>query len=164
MSRPEGKLWREAVRGVTPLPRRSPAPASPAPQPAGHATAMTAQLGGRQDAPARPGNGFAGIDRASVLRLKRGAYPIEARLDLHGMTRAEAHPALAAFIAASVAAGQRCVLVITGLGPNRDGVLRRAVPRWLAEAGFRQQILAIVPAQPRHGGEGALYLLLRRRR
>lgn len=163
MSRPDAKLWREEVRGVIPLPRRSPPPADAAPPPVGLATAI-ASHSARQNSRATPGNGFAGIDRASVLRLKRGAYPIEARLDLHGMTRAEAHPALAAFIAASAAAGRRCVLVITGLGPNGDGVLRRAVPRWLAEAAFRQHILAIVPAQPRHGGEGALYLLLRRRR
>ena len=62
--------------------------------------------------------------------------------------------------------GRRCVLVITGrgLGPDGPGVLKRAVPRWLAEAGLRRRILAVAAAQPRHGGAGALYLLLRRQR
>jgi DNA-nicking Smr family endonuclease len=58
------------------------------------------------------------------------------------------------------------VLVITGrgLGPSGAGVLRTAVPRWLEEDGLRRKILAIAPAQPRDGGTGALYLLLRRQR
>ena len=58
------------------------------------------------------------------------------------------------------------MLVITGrgLGPNGSGVLKSAVPRWLSEAGLRRRILAVAAAQPRHGGAGALYLLLRRRR
>jgi DNA-nicking Smr family endonuclease len=75
---------------------------------------------------------FAGIDRANAERLKRGLHRIEARLDLHGMTQAEAHAALSAFIAASRAAGRRCVLVITGrgLGQSGLGVLKSSVPRW----------------------------------
>jgi DNA-nicking Smr family endonuclease len=109
---------------------------------------------------------FAGIDRANAERLKRGRRPIEARLDLHGMTQAEAHRELMAFVRIAGESGKRCVLVITGrgLGPEGSGVLKRAVPRWLAEVGLRHWILAIAPAQPRHGGAGALYLLLRRRR
>ena len=109
---------------------------------------------------------FRGIDRANAERLKRGRHPVEARLDLHGKTQVEAHRALAAFIHGSSGAGLRCVLVITGrgLGPSGPGVLRSAVPRWLEEAGLRQKILAMAPAQPRHGGAGAFYLLLRRQR
>ena len=109
---------------------------------------------------------FAGIDRANAERLKRGLHKIEARLDLHGMTQAEAHRALADFIWASRDAGRRCVLVITGrgLGPNGPGVLKNAVPRWLEEPELRRHMLAIAPAQPQHGGPGATYLLLRRRR
>lgn len=108
----------------------------------------------------------AGIDRANAERLKRGLHPIEARLDLHGRTQAEAHRELAEFVEASHRAGRRCVLVITGrgLGPDGPGILKTAVPRWLGEAGFGRRVLAIATAQPRHGGAGALYLLLRRRR
>jgi DNA-nicking Smr family endonuclease len=109
---------------------------------------------------------FAGIDRANAERLKRGLHKIEARLDLHGMTQPEAHLELAAFIRASRDAGRRCVLVITGrgLGPSGPGVIKSSVPRWLEDSELRRHVLAIAPAQPRHGGAGAIYLLLRRLR
>jgi DNA-nicking Smr family endonuclease len=107
-----------------------------------------------------------GLDRRTAERLRGGALPIEARLDLHGMTQAEAHRALDTFLARAVEAEKRCVLVITGKGGRMagDGVLRAAVPRWLNEAPNRARLLAFAPAQPQHGGAGALYLLLRRRR
>ncbi|HZS83098.1 MAG TPA: Smr/MutS family protein [Stellaceae bacterium] len=114
-----------------------------------------------------------GLDKASAERLKRGRYPIEARLDLHGMTQDEAHRALIAFIAEAAAAGLRCVLVITGKGLRRlgeaeaagdSGILRQSVPRWLNEAPSRARILAFSAARPQHGGGGALYILLRRQR
>jgi DNA-nicking Smr family endonuclease len=159
-------LWRDAVAGTAPLRRRSsalpalPVPATPEPPKGGAVLA-----GPRRAAPA-PLDPFAGIDRASVLRLRRGLRAIEGRLDLHGMTQREAHRALTEFVAASGAAGRRCLLVITGrgLGSDRPGVLQRAVPRWLAASAVRGEILAIAAAQPRHGGAGALYVLLRRRR
>ncbi|HEX7970035.1 MAG TPA: Smr/MutS family protein, partial [Stellaceae bacterium] len=98
-------------------------------------------------------------------RLRRGELGIEARLDLHGMTQEEAHRALDDFLACAQHAGRRCVLVITGKGgAGRGGILRSAVPRWLNEAPNRARLLAFAAAQPKHGGAGALYLLLRRRR
>jgi DNA-nicking Smr family endonuclease len=156
-------LWREVMRSVTPL-RGRPAPVSRrpgslSPSPAEETrTRQPARLSGLAH--------FSGIDRANAERLKRGLHAIEARLDLHGKTQAEAHHALAVFVHSSSEAGRRCVLVITGrgLGPSGPGVLRTAVPRWLEEDGLRRKILAIAPAQPRDGGAGALYLLLRRRR
>jgi DNA-nicking Smr family endonuclease len=162
-ARSDRLLWREAMRSVTPLRGRavaiSPAPRTPAP----------VAVEKRHEAPAVrfPAlDHFSGIDRANAERLKRGLHPIEARLDLHGKTQAEAHHALVAFIHSSSDAGRRCVLVITGrgFGPSGPGVLKSAVPRWLEEVGLRGKILAIAPAQPRDGGAGALYLLLRRRR
>jgi len=109
---------------------------------------------------------FAGIDRANAERLKRGLHRIDARLDLHGMTQAPAHRALSEFIAASRNAGRRCVLVITGrgLGQVGPGILKSSVPRWLEEPELRRHVLAVAAAQPQHGGPGATYLLLRRRR
>ena len=107
---------------------------------------------------------LAGIDRANAERLKRGRHDIEARLDLHGLTQSEAHRALSGFVIDSQAAGRRCVLVITGRGRLGGGILRAAVPRWLAEPGLRRHLLGIAQAQPHHGGGGALYLLLRRTR
>ena len=155
-------LWREAMRSVTPLHRRSAAvsAASVAMPPAAAKEKHVGQV--------RPSalDHFAGIDRDNAERLKRGLHRIEARLDLHGKTEAEAHHALAAFIHSSAEAGRRCVLIITGrgLGPTGPGVLKRAVPRWLEGVELRRKILAIAPAQPRDGGAGALYLLLRRHR
>jgi DNA-nicking Smr family endonuclease len=105
---------------------------------------------------------FAGVDRATADRVKRGRYPVTGRLDLHGMTQAEAHRALIGFVTGARAAGKRCVLVITGHGRASGGVLKASVPRWLAEPELRRHVLAITPAQPQHGGDGALYLLLKR--
>ncbi len=117
-----------------------------------------------------------GIDRRTALRLKRGQMAIEGRIDLHGMRQEEAHRALDGFIATSRAAGRRCILVITGKGardgddhrpfgaPSAPGILRRQVPRWLSDGTNREAVLAFATAQPQHGGSGALYVLLRRRR
>ena len=153
-------LWAEAIRDVTPLPGRPARSVLPSGPP------VHAEPSPEPEPAQRPLGQFAGIDRANAERLKRGLHPIEGRLDLHGMTQAEAHRELAEFVWASHQAGRRCVLVITGrgLGPDGPGVLKRAVPRWLEEAGLRRRILATAAAQPRHGGEGALYLLLRRQR
>jgi DNA-nicking Smr family endonuclease len=105
------------------------------------------------------------LDKRTAERLKRGQLPIEGRIDLHGMTQDDAHAALARFLSASRAMGRRCVLVITGKGrpgPEGGGVLKQAVPRWLNEPALRSQILAFVAAQPKDGGAGALYVLLKR--
>ena len=104
------------------------------------------------------------LDRRSWLRLKRGQVAIEQTLDLHGLTQDEAHRRLGAFLARTQAAGCRCVLVITGKGLGSGGTLRHMVPRWLNEAENRERVIAYTPAQPRHGGSGALYVLMRRRR
>jgi DNA-nicking Smr family endonuclease len=108
----------------------------------------------------------AGVDKRLAERLKRGQLPIEAMLDLHGLTQEEAHRQLDGFLAQSARAGRRCVLIITGKGLWRteSGILREMVPRWLNEAPNRARVLAIAHAQPRHGGEGALYVLLKRKR
>jgi DNA-nicking Smr family endonuclease len=157
-------LWREAVRDVRPLRGARPANSAVSPREADAASARVERV--RTTPPHMPPlDRFTGIDRANAERLKRGLHRIEARLDLHGMTQAEAHQSLSAFIAASRAAGRRCVLVITGrgLGQSGPGVLKSSVPRWLEEPELRRHILAIAPAQLQHGGPGATYLLLRRR-
>ncbi|MGO8917065.1 MAG: Smr/MutS family protein [Stellaceae bacterium] len=155
-SREERALWRAAMRDVAPLEEGAapPPPAEPAPRPARAAAAPGAARGDLA-ADAAPG-----LDRRSAERLRRGRRAIEARLDLHGMTQDEAHRALATFVARAHASDKRCLLLITG----KSGVLRAAVPRWLNEAPNRSRLLAFSPAQPKDGGAGALYLLLRRRR
>ncbi len=106
----------------------------------------------------------AGLDRRSWQRLRRGRLPIEGRIDLHGMTQEEAWRALVAFTAEMQAKGARCVLVITGRGIRTGGILRRTAPRWLESPPLRDRVLTYAPARIEHGGEGALYVLLRRRR
>ena len=108
-----------------------------------------------------------GLDKRTQMRLRRGQVVIEARLDLHGMTQSEAHERMCRFLEDSRNSGYRTVLVITGKGLRRDGqigILRSAVPRWLNEPPLRDWIRAFDHATPRDGGEGALYILLRRRK
>ncbi len=111
-------------------------------------------------APGRSGD----VDGRTLDRLKRGRLRPEARLDLHGMTQDEAHGALVSFMADAQAGGKRCVIVITGRGRNSEGggVLRNQTPNWLNTPAIRARILAFATAQPRDGGDGALYVLLRR--
>jgi DNA-nicking Smr family endonuclease len=184
----EQALWRFAVRDATPLPGRAIAPEPPIPEPpseppAETATPMAAPKPKRvRDLP-RPiplprldVASTPGLDARSAERLKRGQLPIEARLDLHGLTQEAARGALDGFIAEAYAAGRRAVLIITGRGlrPRGDdddpwrhtsgGVLRAMTPRWLNEVPNRGRVLAFTEAQPRHGGAGALYVLIRRHR
>jgi len=113
------------------------------------------------------------MDRKKHKRLKSGKSEPEGRIDLHGMTTERAHSALTGYIMASQARGLRTVLVITGKGradkghdpvPRPHGVLRHEVPRWLSLPPLAQMVLQIVPAHRRHGGSGAYYVHLARRR
>jgi DNA-nicking Smr family endonuclease len=113
------------------------------------------------------------MDRKKHGHLKRGKLKPEARIDLHGMTMDRAHPALIRFILSSQGAGKRLVLVITGKGKHRDddgpipvrhGVLKHNVPQWLSLPPLSQAVLQVTPAHARHGGSGAYYVYLRRRR
>ncbi|GLQ04925.1 Smr/MutS family protein [Sneathiella chinensis] len=118
-----------------------------------------------------------GLDRNTSERLRRGRMIIEARVDLHGLTRKEAHVRLRSFLKNAHRSGKRCVLVITGkgsseektddaffMGAGRRGVLREEVPKWLAQPDLRPLILDYRAAQAKHGGAGALYILLKRTR
>ncbi|QFT58275.1 putative DNA endonuclease SmrA [Sulfitobacter sp. THAF37] len=113
------------------------------------------------------------MDRKSFTRMKRGKLRPEGRIDLHGMTLDRAHPALTGFILSSHRDGKRLVLVITGKGKARDdggpipvrhGVLRHQVPQWLATPPLASAVLQVTPAHISHGGGGAYYVYLRRRR
>lgn len=106
-----------------------------------------------------------GLDKSTAGRFAKGAMDIDAVIDLHGLTQPVAHAALSRFVAGSADIGRRCLLVITGKGNGKGtGILRSEVPRWLNEPAMRQHILAFTPARPKDGGEGALYVLLKRRR
>jgi DNA-nicking Smr family endonuclease len=150
---------------TAPLPEHA-APVPPAAPPVAPARPRRgpAHDQGRRSSAALDPHRPVGLDRRTWLRLKRGQVAIEQTLDLHGRTQDEAHRALARFLAAAQAAGCRCVLVVTGKGLGSGGTLRHMVPRWLNEGANRELIVAFTPAQARHGGSGALYVLLRRHR
>ena len=108
----------------------------------------------------------AGVDGRAAARLRRGQMRPEARIDLHGHTLEQAHRALAGFVDRAAGEGRRCVLVITGKGGvgRTGGTIRSEFPRWLNQPGLRPRILAFAEAQPKDGGAGAFYVLLRKRR
>lgn len=107
------------------------------------------------------------MDKRTARRLKRGQLGIDARLDLHGHVQATAHRALEAFLERSFYEGHRTVLVITGKG-NRGtgqvGVLKEAVPRWLNQMPIREWVTGFSYAAVKDGGDGALYIRIKRRR
>ena len=103
-----------------------------------------------------------GIQKRLMRRLRRGTVPVQAVLDLHGKTQAEAHPLVASFIESGVAHGLACVRIIHGKGLSSGPggpVLKVAVARWLSR---RKDVLAYCSARPVDGGTGAVYVLLRR--
>lgn len=108
----------------------------------------------------------AGVDARVLRELAAGERSPERRLDLHGLTRAEAREDLAFELAEAQAEGERCVLVVTGRGTHSalGPVLRDAVVEWLQQPPLAERVLAFASARPRDGGSGALYVLLRRMR
>ncbi len=159
VSEAERQLWRSAIRDAKPLAGRDVPPPPPPPPPAEPVVADAPPSPAIQPLPVRHGTG---LDKRSAERLRRGQMRIDARLDLHGMTQDVAHAALHGFVERAMASGFRVLLVITGKGEPGGGVLKRGVPRWLDDPAIRRFILDTAGAQPKHGGEGALYVLLRR--
>ncbi len=112
------------------------------------------------------------MDRRNYDRMRRGKLAPEARLDLHGLTAGQAHARLNGFIADAQARGLRLVLVITGKGRSSGmddfhrtgGILRHSLPHWLRQPHLAPLVLEVSPAHVRHGGEGAFYIYLRRKR
>ena len=113
-----------------------------------------------REGPAPPAN----VDPNLHRRLARGREALAARIDLHGLTQDAAHAALTGFVRRAVDDGWRAILVITGRGVGGDGVLRRRAPDWLAEPPLREHVAGVSEAHRRHGGEGALYVALKRKR
>ncbi len=111
------------------------------------------------------------MDQKAHRKMTRGRLSPEARIDLHGMTLAEAHPELIRFILRAQDTGLRLVLVITGKGrlgaddgpiPTRHGLLRHQVPHWLHQMPLAPAVLQVAQAHLKHGGAGAYYVYLRR--
>ncbi len=173
LSDEEKALWHAVVKSTTPLRRRKRVAAEddqregadvPQVDPVKVKQPRRAAVPVANTAPP-----LAPLGRRERSRLAKGRNAIDARLDLHGMTQARAHRRLIAFLHGAYADGATFVLVITGKGrasaaePER-GVLRRQVPLWLALPDLRGMVVGFEQAHIGHGGEGALYVRLRRAR
>jgi DNA-nicking Smr family endonuclease len=176
LSEEERAIWESVARQVKPL-RKKPRLAKPHSAPPGEAPAakavprpaapVQAQRPVKPQAPVAPP--LAPLGRRERSKLSRGRKEIEARLDLHGMTQMRAHQALAHFLHRAHGQGLSFVLVITGKGKvgegsSERGVLRRQVPQWLNLPEFRALVVGFEQAHIGHGGEGALYVQIRRPR
>jgi DNA-nicking Smr family endonuclease len=178
LSEEERALWRGFARSITPLrDAAEPTPASPAAEestsskvaaPAPAAPAQQPDAGIQKKSPP-----LAPLGRRMRRRVARGREPIDGRIDLHGLTQARAHAALLRFLRNAQADGGRVVLVVTGKGTGgadrgaataERGVLKRQVPLWLSLPEFRPFVLGFEDAHAGHGGQGALYVRLRRGR
>ncbi|MDX2113952.1 MAG: Smr/MutS family protein [Alphaproteobacteria bacterium] len=104
------------------------------------------------------------LDKRNAERFRKGEMALEAMLDLHGMTYEKANAALARFIETSYMRQKRALLIITGKGTRGEGVLKSALPGWLNHDDIRPMVLAVSPAKAKHGGSGAYYVLLKRKR
>jgi DNA-nicking Smr family endonuclease len=179
LSEEERTLWGRVVRSVVPL-RRKPKPSDTAASPPSKASGKAkpsprspASVKPAVKSAARPAPGLEPLDRTLKRRLARGSVALDARIDLHGLTQSEAHGALLRFLRHAQADGVKFALVITGKGfitgkGGRDewserGVLKRQVPLWLKLPEFRAYVVGFEDAHIGHGGQGALYVRIRRR-
>ncbi|HEX7886585.1 MAG TPA: Smr/MutS family protein [Phenylobacterium sp.] len=156
----EQRIWSMVAATVHPLPGRS-TPKKPMPQ--------------TLDAPARiePKRapeaartlryGVDGIEPRRKHRIAREREEIGARIDLHGMTQERARAALEGFLLRAFEDGWRAVLVITGKGVQGDGILRKRAPDWMGDPRLSHVVAGISEAARHHGGEGALYVALKRK-
>jgi len=176
LSEEEQALWESVARQTRPLrkkPRSVKADAAPAEAAAAKKTTVSpAPPSAKKLAVPKPQAAappLAPIGRRERSQLSRGRKGIDARLDLHGMTQTRAHHALSAFLQRAHRDGLSFVLVITGKGrtsvaSSERGVLRRQVPLWLSLPEFRSLVVGFEEAHIGHGGEGALYVRIRRSR
>ncbi len=173
LSEEEKRLWAAVKRSARPLHAEIPGDLVPEeprqPPDAPPASAPAGRMPKPKPAPNRaPG----ALDHRTVSRLSRGLIPVDGRIDLHGLTQSLAHRRLLRFLEEAQASGARLVLVITGKGRPGEagdgiyerGVLRRTVPEWLRSPAFQPLVSGLAEAGRRHGGGGAVYVRIRRRR
>jgi DNA-nicking Smr family endonuclease len=177
LSEEERVLWERIAKQVKPL-RKRPRALKASTAPVEEAPAGAKAAGSpKHPAAARPAKilkpdkppPLAPLGRRERSQLSRGRKEIDARLDLHGMTQTRAHRALKSFLQRASSHGLTFVLIITGKGrvvgaESERGVLRRQVPEWLSLPEFRTLVVGFEEAHIGHGGEGALYVRVRRAR
>jgi DNA-nicking Smr family endonuclease len=175
LSDEERALWESVAKQVKPLPKRHRAAKAQAPLPDAETKNVAKLAAPLKPAPAkigqppRPPPPLTPLGRRERSQLSRGRKEIDARLDLHGMTQTRAHRVLFTFLQRAHSDGLTFVLVITGKGKAgggeaERGVLRRQVPQWLSMPEFRSLVVGFEEAHIGHGGEGALYVRVRRSR
>ncbi len=167
----ERELWARLSQTVRPL-----AKVAPAAEPPSTSTSKPKKNRAEHGAVAAPAPQpnattqrppLAPMEARKRRRLARGLSEIDARIDLHGVRQERAFLLLQAFLRQAQSRGHRVVLIVTGkgrAGGDGRGVLRQAVPAWLARPDLRHLVVGFEPANRRHGGEGALYVRIRRRR
>ncbi len=182
----DGEVWQQVAQSARPLKKAAnvvPQPLAPLPKvfrPEGVGAAAYAKAEAKQKAPLAAHGRHADkpapqMDKRLRQRFERGELPVEARIDLHGLTLANAERALSKFLRDGIAQQKRCLLVITGKGQSKTadapimshqgrGVLRAWLPDYLRRGPWRDQILGVAPARKEMGGAGAFYVLLRRQR
>jgi DNA-nicking Smr family endonuclease len=171
LSQDERVLWTSITHSIAPLREGAPAdtaaepgtPDHPPPQPSRAATPAQPV-----SAPPPLAPQLTPLGRRLRRSVARGKETIDAKLDLHGLTQSEAHAALLHFLRKASAREAKLVLVITGKGGrgggSERGVLKRQVPHWLSLPEFRSFVIGHEDAHVAHGGEGALYVRIRRPR
>jgi DNA-nicking Smr family endonuclease len=162
LSGEEKKLWRRVAANVKP--RRAQPPEPLEDEPAPPAARRAAKSPPAPPAPLRRKPATAPQDRAGEKRVRRGQLDIDGTLDLHGHTQDSGRAALGRFLRGAHARGATAVVVITGVGRGGEGVLKRRFPDWLAEAQLRPLVSGFAQAHRAHGGAGAFYVFIRRRR
>ena len=171
----EHALWTTVTRSIAPLRKRVPTEISQVeiavPPPVKKQKAAVVPAAKPAVRPAKPAPPLAPLARRTKQRIARGSEPIGARIDLHGLTQEQAHNALRRFLRVAQSDGAKLVLVITGKGARgagldglERGVLKRLVPQWLQLPDMRPLVIGFEDAHLAHGGEGALYVRVRRAR
>ncbi len=160
----------------TPAPPRARRTIRPTGRPTGSGKTPTISIDLADRSLAPPGRSEPGLDRRNAERLRRGDRAPDGRIDLHGMTAERAHLALDRRVGQALASGERLLLVITGKGGRHSsaddaafmrtdqGVLRQQAPRWLRNGPHAAHLVGIYQAHLRHGGAGAFYVYLKKRR
>ena len=171
-------LWALVTRDIAEIRREKPIESAPeqpkSPSSKSSKKSVKPKITKTVSAVSVPATQSTSVDKKTQERFRRGLMPVDARLDLHGLSQNKAHSALMAFLKSQYAQGGRMLLIITGKGNMADGrrdpllpskgILKQRVPEWLQEPEVASIILSTAPAKPKDGGEGALYVLLRRRR
>ena len=164
---PDAHLFEASLRDVVPLKgrkrRAKPAPPQASVEPpAPIARPVAVRPSVAKPPPPKPQK--PGLDGSTERKLTRGLLAIDATLDLHGMTQTQAHSALDRFVGRQIGTASRVLLIVTGKGKGGDGVLKRLMPEWLMAGPYAARILKIASAARFHGGGGAFYVMLKRKR